>query len=248
MLLGADGEHWIENLPALLADLSARWQLDLQEQMSGGTEGVVVRVARADGTPAVLKIASNPVADEARVLQLAGGRGYAQLYAYDAGNNALLLEALGDKLLDHPYSVDEYLRIVCRTLAESWQPLGIGRRPAHGRGAGEMAYRLHQRTVAGPRSILPRTGPQRGACVCPIPTRPRTTPKPASSSTVDAQIWNTLLTGAMEDGLPVCRFVDPDGAFAEPACDLGVLQREWIDDLLAGGQPCQRESPLRATG
>ena len=31
-----------------------------------------------------------------------------------------------------------------------------------------------------------------------------------------------------------CKFVDPDGLFAERACDLAVPMREWSDELLAG--------------
>ena len=31
-----------------------------------------------------------------------------------------------------------------------------------------------------------------------------------------------------------CKFVDPDGLFADPAYDLGILMRGWNDDLLAG--------------
>ena len=35
------------------------------------------------------------------------------------------------------------------------------------------------------------------------------------------------------------KFVDPDGLFIEPAYDLGVLMREWSDELLADGNPLQ---------
>ena len=36
------------------------------------------------------------------------------------------------------------------------------------------------------------------------------------------------------DGTPGYKFVDPDGLFAEPAYDLGILMRGWNEELLAG--------------
>ena len=30
------------------------------------------------------------------------------------------------------------------------------------------------------------------------------------------------------------KFVDPDGYFCEPALDLGIIMRDWNDDLLGG--------------
>ncbi len=233
LLLGAEGQEWIDNLPAVIADLCSWWNLTPHTQLDGGTEAVVVSVRRTDGIPAILKIASSPLTDEARALQLANGIGYAQLYEYDEQANALLLEALGDKLVDHTYTIDEYLHIVCQTLETSWQRLPDG----NGLPTGAERAQWHHNFISEKWAEFSPDCPHdvRDNALRIADTRVSAY-DPADSVLVhgDAQIWNTLLTGELEDGLPVCKFVDPDGAFAERACDLGVSQREWIDDLLKG--------------
>jgi streptomycin 6-kinase len=49
----------------------------------------------------------------------------------------------------------------------------------------------------------------------------------------DAHASNTLQVRA-QDGGERFRFVDPDGLFAERACDLAVPMRGWSQELLAG--------------
>lgn len=51
----------------------------------------------------------------------------------------------------------------------------------------------------------------------------------------DAHALNTL--SVKEDDASGCdqyKFIDPDGLFAEPACDLAVPMRDWNQELLAG--------------
>jgi streptomycin 6-kinase len=51
----------------------------------------------------------------------------------------------------------------------------------------------------------------------------------------DAHGANTLRV----PGTSEYRFVDPDGLFAEPACDLAVPMREWSTELLGSGEPAR---------
>ena len=56
----------------------------------------------------------------------------------------------------------------------------------------------------------------------------------------DAHADNTLLVPGEEAGAGArFRFVDPDGLFAERACDLAVPMREWSAELLATGDPAR---------
>ncbi|MEM7016975.1 MAG: phosphotransferase, partial [Pseudomonadota bacterium] len=50
----------------------------------------------------------------------------------------------------------------------------------------------------------------------------------------DAHTWNTLSCHEAGSATPQFKFVDPDGLFAEPACDLAISLREWREELLAG--------------
>ena len=60
---------------------------------------------------------------EARVYQLAAGRGYASLYAHDADLNAILLEHLGPSLANIVDSIEDQIRQICATLQDAWVPL-----------------------------------------------------------------------------------------------------------------------------
>ena len=47
----------------------------------------------------------------------------------------------------------------------------------------------------------------------------------------DSHAWNTL---AVPGAVDAFKLVDPDGYFMEPAYDMGISMREWIDEYLAG--------------
>ena len=100
-LLGASGERWLANLDGLLREIEKEWQLEIEAQLTGGTEALVFCATQAGGDPAVLKVGLPPsLVREARTLELAGGVGYASLLAFDASRGAMLLERLGEKLAD----------------------------------------------------------------------------------------------------------------------------------------------------
>ncbi|WP_019074810.1 aminoglycoside phosphotransferase family protein [Streptomyces hokutonensis] len=91
------GDDWLEKLPEV-----AQQAVDLRElttervQVPGGRSSLVVLVRRADGTPAVLKLAPRRARPESERAALAhwGGRGAVQLIEAAAGEGVLLLERL----------------------------------------------------------------------------------------------------------------------------------------------------------
>ncbi|WP_406453869.1 aminoglycoside phosphotransferase family protein [Streptomyces sp. NBC_01622] len=91
------GDDWLEKLPEL-----AQQAVDLREltaervQVPGGRSSLVVLVRRADGTPAVLKLAPRRARPESERAALAhwGGRGAVQLVEAAAGEGVLVLERL----------------------------------------------------------------------------------------------------------------------------------------------------------
>ena len=50
------------------------------------------------------------------------------------------------------------------------------------------------------------------------------------STSID-HAWNTLSVPGEADRF---KLVDPDGYFMEPAYDMGISMREWIDEYLSG--------------
>jgi streptomycin 6-kinase len=91
----SDGERWLQELPALLAEAARRWDLTLGEPFLL-SYNYVCTATRADGTPAVLKIGvPNPeLTSEINTLRVYDGQGACRLLEADAEKGMLLLERL----------------------------------------------------------------------------------------------------------------------------------------------------------
>lgn len=86
--------RWRANVQELVTDCCERWDLRAGEPYVPGVCGYVVRVERADGTPAVLKVfwPHHEAEQEADALERWDGDGAVQLLARDDERHALLLE------------------------------------------------------------------------------------------------------------------------------------------------------------
>jgi streptomycin 6-kinase len=228
-LLGPEGQAWIGRLPALIAEVEARWQIRIDAQLAGGTEALVLSATTRGGTPVVLKLGQpGGLRQEIRALELADGRGYAKLLAADAANDALLLEALGDKLIDAGLPVAEQMEIIIRTLRDTWvtpsDPSGLMT------GAEKARWHLDWMRTQWPAldAPCPESVIEQGLAYA----EEREAAFSAADSVLvhgDSHAWNTL---AVPDRPGTYKLVDPDGYFMEPAYDLGISMREWIDEYL----------------
>jgi streptomycin 6-kinase len=231
--LGKKGIQWLAGLDEQVNHLTEQWSIRVEEVLAGGSEGLVAHALLADGRAAVLKIGLPGSADlstEAKVYGLAAGRGYAELFAYDSEQNAILLEQLGARLGTNVTTIDSQIQVICRTLQEAWLPL-------------DSAHEL-------------MTGAEKAAWLASfINERWRLLGHPCDKRTIDralsfaeerihayspddsvlvhgdAHAHNTLLS---DPQTLLYKFIDPDGLFAEKACDLAVPMRDWSHELLAG--------------
>ncbi|MER5531003.1 aminoglycoside phosphotransferase family protein [Streptomyces sp. NPDC002677] len=92
-----DGDEWLEKLPGAVERAVALRELTVERvQVPGGRSSVVLLVRRADGTPAVLKLAPRRARPESEAAALAhwGGLGAVRLLDADASDGVLLLERL----------------------------------------------------------------------------------------------------------------------------------------------------------
>ena len=229
----ADGATaWLAGLNTRVADLAEDWKISLGGVLHGGTESLVVDATAADGSRCVVKVGL-PAADlaaEAAVYRLADGRGYAKLLAHDLARNALLLEHLGPSLAHAGFPVPRQIDVIADTLCASWLALPED----HGFITGEwkarwlaefietMWHRLGKPCDAATRNRAMEFAEERRAAY-------------DSQTSVlvhgDAHGSNALTLGP--DDSARCKFIDPDGLHAEPACDLAVPMREWSEELLA---------------
>ncbi|MFH9417490.1 aminoglycoside phosphotransferase family protein [Streptomyces rochei] len=222
-----DGDDWLERLPEAAERAVRARDLTVERvQVPGGRSSLVVLVRRADGTPAVLKLAPRRARPESERAALAhwGGRGAVQLAEEaDTTEGVLLLERL------HP-------DVSVRSLPESKALL-------------EAAGALRRLWVQPPadhpfETVAQRTGRQAEAMRAGAVADPEVAPL------VDAALGvrGELLAGEPEERLLHGTFrqskvlagdrmpwlaVGPDPVVGESAFDLARLVRDRVEDLVA---------------
>ncbi|MFG6298085.1 MULTISPECIES: aminoglycoside phosphotransferase family protein [Streptomyces] len=222
-----DGDDWLDRLPEAAERAVRARDLTVERvQVPGGRSSLVVLVRRADGTPAVLKLAPRRARPESERAALAhwGGRGAVQLAEdADTTEGVLLLERL------HP-------DVSVRSLPESKALLEA---------AGALRRLWVQPPVDHPfETVAQRTGRQAEAMRAGAVADPEVAPL------VDAALGvrGELLAGAPEERLLHGTFrqskvlagermpwlaVGPDPVVGESAFDLARLVRDRVEDLVA---------------
>jgi streptomycin 6-kinase len=113
--------EWRANVAELVIDCCERWDLRPGEPYVPGAAGHVLKVERADGTPAVLKVfwPHREAEQEADALERWDGDGAVQLLARDDERHALLLERCepGSFLSTH----DDPLGVLIELLPRLWR-------------------------------------------------------------------------------------------------------------------------------
>ncbi|AZP20770.1 aminoglycoside phosphotransferase family protein [Streptomyces aquilus] len=221
-----DGDDWLEKLPEAAQQAVALRELTVERvQVPGGRSSLVVLVRRADGTPAVLKLAPPRFRPEAERAALThwDGLGAVQLLEPYAGEGVLLLERL------HP-------DVSVRSLPEAKALL-------------EAAGTLRRLWVEPPaghvfETVAERTGRQAQAMRATASERAEV--GPLVSAAVGAR--EELLAAPPEERLLHGTFrqskvlaaertpwlaVGPDPVVGECAFDLARLVRDRVEDLIA---------------
>ncbi len=245
--LGPEGERWLSALPATLAALEQHWGIAVEQAVPGSSTGLVLRVRKSDGAPAVLKLEMPDarLADgQARTLAAARGDGYALLLAQDTQRRAMLMEALGPSLAASRLTPEEQIDILGGLLLRCWRmplPPDVTTEQAASKAASLAAL------VSGLWPALGAPCSERVATqALEFAERRRCASHPGSVVVVhgDPHPGNALeLLAARAGGVRSYVFVDPDGFVADPAYDAGVVLRDWCTEILAGGAA---EAPARA--
>jgi streptomycin 6-kinase len=232
-----------------VADVAARWGLEIGESPPNASEAFVAFARTADGREAVLKIVIpgvDPARQELRALRAAAGRGYAALLRADDAANVMLLERLGGQLAAMRLPKAEELAAIAATLREAWalELDGAGFATTADR-AIEFAATIRSLWEILGRPCAAATFERALDCA----ERRAGAYDPAASVVLhgDAHQWNTLQAADSATGF---KFVDPDGAFGERAFDLAIAMREWPEglpdgDLMRAGEArCETLSQL----
>ena len=235
---GDAGQNWLNSLDAHVDELLTSWQLTSVESLAGGSESLVLRTKRQDGSLAILKLGlpgSSNLHQEAKLLAIAGGRGYARLLESDPHRNAMLIEALGKPVAQLNLPVHEQIDAILSTLQDAWLPIDS----STGLMTGAEKARWLAPFITDNWNKLDQPCSEKliEQALRFIDTR-EDAHQHADKVLVhgDAHEQNTLADPQQSHHY---RFIDPDGLFAEPAYDVGLQLRSWDEDLL-------RDDPRKA--
>ncbi|MFI6939907.1 aminoglycoside phosphotransferase family protein [Streptomyces sp. NPDC050418] len=235
--LGARGRAWVDGLPSLVRTVEDAWNLRIGAPLAGGTAACVASGVTASGEEVVVKLAlpDGGFEGQARTLRVAQGRGYVRLLRYDSGWQALLLERLGEPL-ERLAGPEQQLDVLAALLQQAWSvpPGPTETFDDKARSLYELVDRLwHElgrpcpepvvaRALAGARQL---EGFAVEECV------------PAHG---DPHPGNALRVRSPRAGAGTGYvLIDPEGFLAPAAYDLGVVLREWNEQLLAAVEPAR---------
>ncbi|MEV5875521.1 aminoglycoside phosphotransferase family protein [Streptomyces sp. NPDC052101] len=220
------GDDWLAQLPAIAEQAVARRELTVERvQEPGGRSSLVVLVRRADGTPAVLKLAPPRARPESERAALAhwAGLGAVQLLEDGAEDGVLLLERLHPDVSVRSLPEPKALLEAAGTLRRLWvEPP-----------AGQVFETVAERT--GRQAAAMRAGAEADTEVAPLVDAALA----AREELVAAPPEHQLLHGTFRQSKVLAGermpwlAVGPDPVVGECAFDLARLVRDRVEDLIA---------------
>ncbi|MFJ5264616.1 aminoglycoside phosphotransferase family protein [Streptomyces sp. NPDC088387] len=221
-----DGADWLEKLPEAAQQAVALRELTVERvQVPGGRSSLVVLVRRADGTPAVLKLAPPRARPEGERAALAhwGGLGAVQLLDAGAVDGALLLERLHPDVSVRSLPEAKALLEAAGTLRRLWVE------PPSGYTFETVAERT------GRQAVAMRAGADADAALVPLVdaalgAREELLAAPPEARLLHGTFRQSKVLGA--ERVPWLA-VGPDPVVGECAFDLARLVRDRVEDLIA---------------
>ncbi|KUM67731.1 aminoglycoside phosphotransferase family protein [Streptomyces curacoi] len=219
-----DGDDWLEKLPEAAHQAVALRELTVERvQMPGGRSSLVVLVRRADGTPAVLKLAPPRARPESERAALAhwGGLGAVQLLEPFVTEGVLLLERLHPDLSVRSLPEAKALLEAAGTLRRLWvEPP-----------AGHRFETVAERTGRQAEAMRAAANSEVAALVdAALAARAELLAEPREHRLLHGTFRQSkVLAGERMPWLAV----GPDPVVGECAFDLARLVRDRVEDLIA---------------
>ena len=225
------GPAWVERLPALVAELAARWELRVGAPVAPLTYNWVAPATRADGARAMLKLGlpGSDIRHELAALRHFDGHGMARLLEADVQRHAMLLERLEPgTTLDTLADDDAATRIAAGVMRALWTPAPDEHTFPTAADWGRGFQRHRARFDGG---------------VGPLPRRLFEQAETLYHELLASQAAPMLLHGDLHH-MNILRAqrapwlaIDPKGLVAEPAYETGALLRNPIPQVLERPDP-----------
>ncbi len=239
---GHETRQWLKDLPGLLAELEQAWELSIGQPLSGGSSAYVAPVQTASGN-AVIKIAmpslhrQHGFQQEIDTLLRADGHGYVRVFKFDYERRTVLLEQLGISMHERKLEPKQVIPLLCKTLQHAWLvPPGADQTM----NALEYKAQTLAQLISELWDKLERPCSQNIVSQALEFARRRLDAFDPCRCVVhgDPHAANAPLVGAPRAGAESGYvFVDPEGFLCEPEYDLGVVLRDWNEELLAAADP-----------
>jgi streptomycin 6-kinase len=216
---GAKGQEWIDRLPAILAACERRWGLTIGAPFSNLSFHYVTSATSRDGEPVVVK-ACSPTGEfpkEMEAIRLFDGHGMAQLLAFDADDEVMVLECLlPGTLLKMVKDDEQAMSGAASVMKQLWRPVPAGAPFPTVQDWGKGFIRLRQHYNGGhgpfPKALLEQA-------------------ERLFAELETSMAEPVLLHGDLhqENILAAQRYpwlaIDPKGLIGEPAYEIGALLR-----------------------
>lgn len=228
---GEEGQKWIGRLPAILTACEQRWGLMIGAPFSNLSFHYVTSAMNGAGEPVVVK-ACSPTGEfqkEMEAIRLFAGHGMAQLLAFDADNEVMVLERLLPGTLLKAVKDDEQAMSGAASVMKLlWRPVPAGAPFPTIQDWGKGFTRLRQHYNGGhgpfPKALLEQA-------------------ERLFADLADSMAEPVLLHGDLhqENILAAQRHpwlaIDPKGLIGEPAYEIGALLRNPLPELLQMPDP-----------
>ena len=240
---GYETRQWLKDLPDLITELEQEWELSIGQPLSGGSSAYVAPVKTASGN-AVIKIdmpgPDRPYGFEQEIdtLLRANGRGYVRVFKCDYERRAVLLEELGFSMQERKLEPKQAIRLLCKALQQAWL---LPPRANQMINASEYKAQTLAQLISEFWDTLERPCSENivsQALECARRRMDAFDPKRCVVVHGDPHPANALLVLAPRAGAESGYvFVDPESFLCEPEYDLGVVMRDWNEELLAAADP-----------
>lgn len=231
----SDAQEVLKSLKERVKNLEQKRHIKITSSLEGGTSALVALIATTEQQKIIAKIPLRTVdigaefANEIKALKFEKGKAYVKLLDFEEELNIAFLEQLGAPLGTLDFSINEQIEIICRTLQTSWLVVDDVTQFSNTLDLVEWFtnyINLTWQDLNQPfsKKILDKVN-------CFIEER-RKAFSIDKLRLVHGDAHNFNILQAEQGNNERFKLIDPDGIVAEPAYDLGVLMREWIDELL----------------